>query len=129
MPRQQQAQSNHDWMVLQVANAYSRQGHRDVRADHADFSGTTPVQIGSHIPDLTAVHLLSGTPIVCEVETADSIGSDHTRNQLLTFRRAVDRLNGVLHVGLPFKSDLERAQQIVSRWGILVDHWWYGDER
>lgn len=129
MARQPQAQSNHDWMVLQVANAYSRQGHRDIRADHADFPGVGPAQIGDHIPDVTAIHPLQGTPVICEVETADSIGTDHTHSQLLTFRQAANRFGGALHVGLPFKSDLVRAQQVVAGWNIPVDFWWYGDER
>ena len=73
MSRAPQAQTNHDWMVLQVAGAYARQGHRNIRADHPQHLSSRPAQIGDHIPDVTSVHPIQNTPIICEVETADSI--------------------------------------------------------
>ncbi len=116
-------------MVLQVAQEYARQGHRSIRADHPQHLSLRPAQIGDHIPDVTSVHPTQNIPIICEVETADSIGTDHTKSQLLTFRQAATRLGGVLHVGLPFKSDLAVAQATTNGWGITVDYWWYGVER
>lgn len=126
MARTPQAQSNHDWMVGQLAGHFSGFGHVDVKADHVTHPNGRPVMISGHIPDVTAIHAHTGRPIICEVETDDSIGTAHTYQQLVAFRRAASQLGGTLHVALPFQHDIATAQTIVRRWGITVDQWWFG---
>lgn len=126
MQRSPQSQSNHDWMVQQVADHYTSNGHQNVKADHIGYYNGAPPQLGDHIPDVTAMHGTLNLPIICEVETLDAFNTTHTQNQLLAFRRAATQLGGFLHIGLPFQSDLVRAQEIAARWNITVDQWWYG---
>lgn len=128
MARTTQSQSNHDWMVAELAKALTNRGHQNIRADHINHPNGRPQQLGDHIPDVTAYHNQTGSLIIGEVETSDSIDTDHTYSQLHTFRQAANQLGGYLHVGLPFRSDLDAAKRIVDSWGIKVDQWWYGVE-
>lgn len=127
MARSTQSQSNHDWMVGQLAGHFASLGHLNIRADHISHPNGRPAQIGAHIPDVTAHHANTGKPMICEVETADTMEDTHTYSQLATFRRLADQLGGTLHVALPFQHDIAPAQAVVSRWGILVDQWWFGE--
>ncbi len=113
-------------MVGQLAGHFTTLGHAEVKADHINHWNGRPAQYGDHIPDVTAVHMQTGKPMLCEVETADSMGDTHTYNQLATFRSFADRLGGTLHVALPFQHDIAPAQAIADRWGINVDQWWFG---
>lgn len=126
MGRTTLSQSNHDWMIEQMVETYVNLGHSNIRADHVQHYNGAPALLGEHTPDITAVAGPLQIPIICEVETADSMEEERTRLQLTTFRQAANSVGGVLHVGLPFKSDLEKAKRIAATWGILVDQWWYG---
>lgn len=126
MTRTIQTQSDHDWMVSQVADHFVRLGHTGIQADHISHPNGRPAQIGDHIPDVTARHVQTGRPVICEVETGDTMEDTHTYNQLATFRQLADRLGGTLHVALPFQHDIAPAQAVTNRWGILVDQWWFG---
>lgn len=113
-------------MVQQMVGAYTLLGHSDIKAGYVGHENGAPLPLGVHLPDVTALAGAVQIPIICDVETRDTLNSEHTRSQLLTFRSAADKLGGVLHVGLPFKSDVEHAKRVVAGWGILVDQWWYG---
>ncbi len=127
MSRTYHTQSLHDDMVSKVAGHFVSLGHRNIQADHISHPNGRPSQYGSYIPDVTALHANTSKPIICEVETDDSIGDPHTYSQLRAFRQMANDLGGMLHVALPYQHDLATAQAIVGRWGIAVDQWWYGD--
>lgn len=120
------AQTDHDWMVEQMVEAYSGLGHADIRAVHHDQVARTPARLGMHVPDITAMAGHTQIPIICEIETVDSMNRDEARSRFITFRRAADTVGGVLHVGVPFRSDLDSVKRIAASWGVLVDQWWYG---
>ena len=77
-----QSQSVHDAMVRTLALRLKDQ-YRDLRADHPEFFPPQKIYWSrtgeGHIPDLT------GGRIVIEVETEDTLGSDHTRSQCMLF--------------------------------------------
>jgi hypothetical protein len=121
-----QIQSDHDWMVEQMVEAYAGLGHDDIRAVHHDQVGSSPARLGLYVPDVTAMAGFTQIPIICEVETAQSMNEEQAQSRFVTLRRAADSVGGVLHVGVPFLSDLEKAKRVAASWGVLVDQWWYG---
>lgn len=125
MSRSPQSATLHDQMVKSVADKYQRDGHGNIRADHINHLAGAPVNHNGYIPDVTATHAQTGQHIICEVETGDSIDTQHTFDQLWAFRQAANQLGALLHVGLPYKSDLAFAKATVSSWGISVDQWWF----
>lgn len=125
MSRTAQNSTLHDQMVKSVAIKYQSDGHSNVRADHIGHINGAPVNHGGFIPDVTATHGTTGQHIICEVETADTVNTQHTYDQLITFRKVADQMNALLHVGLPYQSDLIEAKAVIGSWGIKVDQWWY----
>lgn len=79
--RTKENQTKHDNGVIYWANELIQKGWPIV---YADLPGKVkPPQIGNHIPDIYAKHI--NQEIVIEIETDDSVGLEHTKNQLLTF--------------------------------------------
>ena len=80
------SQSDHDYMVEAAANFLGENGYAAIKADIAGFDSPDKItweRTGKgHIPDITAdgdsVHLF-------EVETDDSIDSQHTKDQWTLF--------------------------------------------
>jgi hypothetical protein len=120
------SQSDHDWMVEQMVEAYSGLGHDDIRATHVLRHNGEPERLGLYVPDVTAMAGVTQIPIICEVETADSMRNEQAHSRFMTLRYAADSVGGVLHVGVPFKSDLNAVKRLAASWGVLVDQWWYG---
>jgi hypothetical protein len=116
MKRSVMSQSLHDKMVRTRALNLVNEGY-SVSADIAGFP--QPPTISGHIPDIYAVKVTS--KIITEVETCDSIGSNHTREQYEAFSRVAGT---EFHVKTP-KSCLSAAQEYARLWGITVDQWWY----
>lgn len=111
-------QTHHDTMVSAWASDLKEKGY----TVYADIKGySKPPEFSGHIPDIYAFNFEH--KIVGEVETCDSIGSDHTKEQYTAF----SRVNGAeFHVMVP-KSCLEEAKAYARQWGIRVDMWWkYG---
>ena len=118
MPRTPRAQTQHDEMVSAGDSDLTGKGY----TVYADIKGyTDPPNVGGYIPDIYAYNIEH--KIVGEVETSDSIGSNHTKEQYTAF----SRVNGAeFHVLVP-KSCLEEAKAYARQWGISVDMWWqYG---
>jgi hypothetical protein len=71
-----------------------------------------------HMPDLYAIK--SSSRIITEVETCDTISTDHTRDQYSAFSRVPLT---EFHVKTP-ASCVSIAQAYASLWKIRVDKWW-----
>lgn len=81
MNRTAKSQTDHDTLVKRVVNHLEEKGYRNICADLAGY--TRPELIEGtkqdHIPDVTA------DGVIVEVETADSVSSDHTASQFYLF--------------------------------------------
>ena len=114
----------HNNMVKEVVNAYAGQRHKGIKADHINYNNGAPNNYNGHIPDITAIHADTNQYIFCEIETPDTINTQETYDQLSAFRNALGA-SGLLHIGLPYLSDLAEAKRVVRLWRIRVDQWWY----
>jgi len=123
--RSLQQQSVHDSIVRQTVQAFSGRGYTNIKADHIAHPNGAPEAFSSHRSDITAYDGLN-RPIICEIETGDTIGSAETKEQLAAFRWAANQFGGQLHLSLP-KSALGSARLLVSSWGIVVDQWWWAE--
>jgi hypothetical protein len=90
----------------------------------ADLPGwSRPPEIRGYIPDVFSQRLLGLNRVITEVETCDSLNTEHTKAQW----RASSSASGVaFHVVVP-RSCLGVAQRLAAVWGVRVDQWWYRD--
>jgi hypothetical protein len=116
MKRPVMNQSLHDKMVRTRAINLVNEGY-SVSADIADFP--QPPTIKEHIPDIYAERGVS--KIITEIETCDTIGSGHTREQYDAFSSV---FGTEFHVKTP-RSCISEAKVYARSWGIRVDQWWY----
>lgn len=86
MKRTAKSQLDHDILVKRVVEHLKRQGYRNIRADLPGYPQPEMIEgtKQDHIPDLTADGVTADDVIV-EVETADSITSDHSASQFYLF--------------------------------------------
>lgn len=110
--------SLHDQMVRSLANTLWSDGWTNVRADLRGWPFGAPPLVGHFRPDVYAV-TPDGTSWIFEVETSDSIGIAHTRQQWREFGHSVYRFA----VLVPDESLLS-AQLTAMQYGIDVDAWW-----
>jgi len=116
MIRTPQSQGLHDSMVYDQAIYWRNQGV----TVWADLQGwTKPGAINGHVADVLAQGLF--TRVITEVETCDSLNSEHTRAQWIAFSSV---RGAEFQVVVP-KSCLGDAQRLAARWGVRVDKWWY----
>lgn len=113
-----QSASLHDQMVRGLANHLWGEGWTNVRADLRSWALGSPPVVGHYRPDIYAVdrHRIEW---IFEVETSDSIGIAHTREQWRQFSLSTYRF-GIL---VPAAA-LGDAQLAANLYGIDVDAWW-----
>lgn len=112
----------HSQMVLARARAFFGGGYGSVRADDVGWPFGAPLPVGGHVPDVTAV-APSGTLVIVEVETCETVASDETRSQWQTFSAHAGRSRGVFGVAVP-ASCITQARLQATAWGVRVDEWW-----
>ena len=76
-------QTKHDKKVKSIADDYKDRGYV-VQADLKDYP--LPESIGGYRPDVRARLKNIGYEVVVEVETTDSVDSDHAKNQAAAFK-------------------------------------------
>lgn len=96
------SQTDHDKMVKYVAKYLESNGFSDVKADISGYD--QPAKItwsktgNGHIPDVSGV----GAKLnIFEVETDDSIDSDHTADQWTLFAAYAKQHNAIFYVVVP----------------------------
>jgi hypothetical protein len=88
-----------------------------------DLPGTNerPAQVGTSIPDLTAM-TRNRERVIGEVKTSNDIDNDHTRGQLSDYART-----GAKIMLLVPKDSKPIADQVCQKWGFgQVQVWTYG---
>ncbi len=114
-------QEEHDKMLRRWASDLTEQGYTQMCLALPDV-GRTTVQIGQHVPDLTAIDP-QGRGVIGEVKTANDIDNDHTKEQL------TDYLSTRRHVMLLVPSDQKAlANDFLNRLGFdgRVQLWTWG---
>jgi len=115
------ARSDHDRLVEKLRSRLVSNLFSDIKVDLPGYAKPerivwTDTQRG-HEPDATAYYLAK--QYVFEVETADSLGDDHTHEQCRLFAAYVrDRLAGFVLV-VPIGSAFDARSQL-SRWGLTA---------
>jgi len=100
MPKRK-SQAEHDAMVKQIATFLRSNKYRSIRADVAGFAAPEKIPFlngtGFH-PDVSA----QGKRLnLFEVETADSIFDEHSRDEWTTFSRFADNNDAVFWIVVP----------------------------
>jgi len=107
----------HDSMVKAMIKALK---HKEIEVLKADVEGyERPDEIDGYIPDVVGKKE-SGTIVVVEVETCESVNSDHTKEQFKAFSNA----DGEFWVDVP-ESCLEKLKKNVKAWKVIVNKWYY----
>lgn len=116
---QRRDQAQHDRLVGRAAGHLKSKGYSPV---YADIHGMTqPVKIGDHIPDATAYS--HGTvKFIVEVETADTIGGEHTASQWRTFAGAAGRNHATFVVVVP-SGNGQAARTRLAQLGLSAQVW------
>jgi hypothetical protein len=113
----------HDTIVKDQVSTLEQRRHT---IQGADITGYAPVQeVNGRVPDIVSTSP-QGNRVLTEVETCDTIGMEHTKDQLIDLARARGG-NTELHLVVP-KSCLGEAQKTVKGWGITIDQWWSSGE-
>jgi len=113
-------QATHDDLVRRTAFALRKAGYTDVCADVSEY--VTPQRVywqrtgDGHVPDVTA-----GSFII-EVETADSMGSEHTRSQCALFSQFARERRLTFAVVVPAGCKSQMDWQLVL-WSITATVW------
>jgi hypothetical protein len=110
----------HDLLVRRAAQRLAGFGCTDVRADVVGYPTPEPihwVNTGQgHRPDVT------GGLYVIEVETGDSLSSEHTRSQCELFSTFAREQSRTFVVGVPLGNKLDMQVQLIV-WGIAATVW------
>jgi hypothetical protein len=115
--------SRHDAMLDRLLVARRRLLMSDLRADLPNWPNK-PEKIvwkrtgDGHVPDLTSRYL-NGQLLIEEVETIDTIGIDHTRQQCLLFSTFASEHGALFNLVVPF-GDEWRARSQLNAWGIFA---------
>lgn len=117
------SQSDHDKIVQYAANFLTTNHYRNIKADIPGYQ--TPTKIiwkdsgRGHIPDVTA----NGSEFnLFEVETADSINDQHTKDQWTLFATYAEQHNAVFWVVVPQGSG-NAAKLRLSLLGLKGEVW------
>lgn len=124
--------SEHDQLVLMMAQYYKKQGYTDIKADIPGW--TSPESIfwidnpqKKYYPDLTCYDS-SGIYIILEAETCSTLSDQHTREQFKIFRAHATKVNGRFEVVVPRNCNGHSAREMISNiannWGIALDSIW-----
>lgn len=126
MKRSEQAQNQHDSMAFTLAGYLGRtQGCAQVKADICGYERPDPIKRDgqSHVPDLVAwrckpsIAKSVSPSYICEVETACSIGSEHTAGQLAAFAAEARRVGAEFILLVP-KAVVPVAREVLTKLGI-----------
>ncbi len=95
--RSEASQSRHDWTISMLAAFYCERGY-SVKADHID-GYDEPAELEGYVPDIVATK--RNETFVVEVETEDSVHTEHAGQQKLAFQifaRANPNVTVQLHI-------------------------------
>lgn len=118
------SQYEHDKLIQEIAAKYEEMGYIGIQADIDGYR--SPPILGfefdlKHRPDVYCKDL-QGNPIVCEVETEDSIDDEHTVSQWTVLSGDAKKLGGQFHLVVPSGSEsaAERRLKRLHIWGAKV---------
>lgn len=115
----------HDSLVLSACRALAGDGFTNLRADVQGY--TQPVRViwratsEGHIPDISAAK--GGVPYLFEIETPDTINTEHTASQLKLFDAHMANNNGQAWVVVPVIAEKE-AKSLIGTLGLKKTGVW-----
>ena len=124
--------SEHDQLVLMMAQHFNKLGYTNIKADitgwtKPDFIFWLSNKEKKFFPDLTCRDD-NGKFIILEAETCSTLNIDHTKEQFEIFRAHASKQNGRFDVVVPkLCSGNDGRQQIIdysNKWGIEIDKIW-----
>jgi len=125
---QRKNQTDHDSMVQSVLNHLSQNGYTNVKADLQGYPLPDPIhwtgkEQEGHIPDVTGDY--NGHHCLFEIETEDSISTEHTASQLTLFAAYAKQYKKSFYVVVP-KGYEGSAKEQLNRLGITAAVWTVG---
>lgn len=130
MKRNYHTQSHHDSMIIQLVQHLRAKGFSNIKADHI-HGADRPEKIlqpgaffngAGHVPDVTATDMF-GQRHVFEVETSDSISTQHAASQIRTFATSGSLLSPVKCVVVVPSSSQHEARRVVAALRVKADVW------
>ena len=131
MPRLTPAEvSEHDSLVLMMAQYFKQSGYSDVRADIPGWVRPDGISWSGRpdavfFPDVTCKDS-HGTIIILEAETRSTLEDQHTREQFEIFRAHASSHNGRFEVVVPRicegAESRQRILDIAKGWNIMLDN-------
>ncbi len=111
------ASVQHQNLIAAMVKHYLGKGCRELRADIGRLPRPAVIdgELGGFKPDLTCV--VRGIPIIVEAETADSLRTDHTSKQFLTFFDCAREIGGRFEVIVP-RGSQDDARDFLAELGI-----------
>jgi hypothetical protein len=115
----------HDSLVLTAYRALAGDGFTNLRADVGGY--TPPERIiwcstnEGHIPDISATK--GGVPYLFEVETPDTINTEHTASQLKLFDAHMANNNGQAWMIVPSIAE-KQAKNLIGALGLKKTGVW-----
>lgn len=116
MNRTAKSQTDHDTLVKRVVNHLEQKGYGNICADLAGYPQPETIEgtKQDHIPDVTA------DGVIVEVETADSLDTDHTTSQFSLFADHAAKNGKEFWVVVPKGAD-GAANQRLNALGISAE--------
>ena len=123
-------QTAHDDLVRSLAKHYSSLGYKGIRADIPGSTETpsgiywssTPDQ--KYVPDIVCFkNDVGNTLIIAEVETCETLNTDHTKEQLRIFAAHAKGKAGEFHIMTP-KECSGAAKSLAIELGITIHTYW-----
>ena len=124
--------SEHDKLVLMMAQHFKQLGYSDIKADIPGW--TRPDNIywtnkpdQKYIPDLTCRNL-NGILIILEAETGSTLNDDHTKAQFEIFRAHATNSKGRFEVVVPLTCAAGSCRSLIAEqakiWDVKIDEIW-----
>jgi hypothetical protein len=114
----------HETITRAQITTIRNEGHTILEADLPGSGYASPAPVNGKVPDILSRDP-AGKKVITEVETCETIGLSHTKEQFEAFSSARSATTE-FHVAVP-KSCYQDARSYASEWGTVVDRWWYAD--
>lgn len=115
----------HTEMLFSAIRYFESNRHINIKADHVGDPYVKPNIISGQIPDITSWK--DSIFHVTEVETQESIGTQHTLDQWSAFSQNTDGMSKKFVVVVP-QSCLSEAEKFANQYHIRVDIWLHNSQ-
>lgn len=124
--------SEHDQLVLMMAQYFKKLGYSEIKADITGWTKPdnifwTNLPDQKYCPDVTCLDT-NGIFVILEAETCSTLNDTHTKEQFEIFKAHAKNKGGRFEVVVPRTCAGADGRNLISRyaiaWGIVLDNIW-----